>query len=410
MRGIAPILVFFFSIIITGLTSCAVIQKETIPLTGYLVHREGRSVVMDLGTSSGIRSGNLLLAFEVEEEINHPISQKTVRIRFRSTGTIQVEEVGECSSSGMIVSETDNVTRGQFLRVVSRGHAPNENWWEEAQIFEASLAKHASYVRSATSQKIETTHSMDGVESAMAYIPEGSFVMGDSFREGVYDEYPIHMVSLDAFYADVYEVTNTQYKVFLDANPRWSKALIQKEWHDGNYLAAWSGELPPSGKEQHPVVWISWYAADAYCEWLNKRLPTEAEWEKAARGGLEKAKYPRSNSISHNDANYAGLRQSDSWAETSPVGSFAPNSYGLHDVAGNVWEWCADWYDPGYYIHSRRQNPRGPVSGDLRTIRGGSFVTLAGDLRVSNRLALQPFRTNQDVGFRCVQDATTLRR
>jgi formylglycine-generating enzyme required for sulfatase activity/sugar lactone lactonase YvrE len=204
----------------------------------------------------------------------------------------------------------------------------------------------------------------------MALIPEGEFQMGSNYDE---TERPIHTVYLDAFYMDAYEVTNAQYKKFVDVNPQWSKDQIDERYHDGNYLKHWSENDYPSGEGDHPVRHISWYAAQAYAEWAGKRLPTEAEWEKAARGGLLGKKYPWGDDLSHDYTNYDGTGGTDIWIGTAPVGSFAPNGYGLYDVAGNVREWCADWYDENYYEGSPSENPTGPGWGIVRVKRGGSY-------------------------------------
>ena len=215
-------------------------------------------------------------------------------------------------------------------------------------------------------------------------IPAGTFQMGSNAREAFIDEQPVRTVDVGAFYMDKYEVTNAQYREFVLARPPWQKDRIAVELHDGNYLKHWVGNNYPSGKENHPVVYVSWYAAKAYAEWAGKRLPTEAEWEKAARGGLVSRKYPRGNSIDANGANY-GRRIGD----TVRVGGYPANDYGLYDMAGNVWEWCSGMYD----------NVK-----NSRVMRGGSWSVHALDVRVSFRGWDVPTFTNDDVGFRCVRD------
>lgn len=226
----------------------------------------------------------------------------------------------------------------------------------------------------------------------MALIPAGEFRMGD--EKGKDDARPVHLVYLDSFYMDVYEVTNGQYKKFVDAT---------------GHKAPWFWYDYTRDDTDYPVVGVSWNDAQAYCTWAGKRLPTEAEWEKAARGGLVGKKYPLGNVLSHNDTNYYGREGRDQWIYTAPVGSFAPNGYRLYDMSGNVWEWCEDWYDDwsneGYYIRSPKWNPAGPDLGTFRIVRGGSFVNGGEHLNVAYRNGrCPPTSIFKMVGFRCVQD------
>ena len=242
----------------------------------------------------------------------------------------------------------------------------------------------------------------------MVLIPAGNFQMGSN--NGNFDEDPVHTVYVDAFYMDVYEVTNAQYKDFVNVNPQWRKDRIPLEYHDGDYLKNWKGNNYPSGKDSHPVTHISWYAAMAYAKWADKRLPTEAEWEKGARSGLAEQTYPWGNSIDSSRANYS----SDN---TTPVGQYPPNAYGLYDMAGNVWEWCLDAYDGNFYAESPPQNPFSGTNGtnitsvvsnfksfkSSRVLRGGSWSTPAQNVRVANRHGLPPIVTGNVFGFRCVR-------
>ena len=251
----------------------------------------------------------------------------------------------------------------------------------------------------------KTIRGQDGAE--MVLIPAGEFQMGSN--DGQSREYPVHTVYVDAFYMDVHEVTNAQYKKFVDANPQWRKDRIADRFHDGNYLDHWNGNDYPSGKANHPVVRVPWYAAMAYAKWAGKRLPTEAEWEKAARGGLEGQKYPWGNTTNTNRANYG-----NNVGGTTPVGRYAPNGYGLHNMAGNVWEWCLDEYDEDFYKGSSRRNP---ISGGSiqsitdnytndrysRVLRGGSWGSFASDVRCARRNSFTPTFTNNYIGFRCAR-------
>ena len=243
--------------------------------------------------------------------------------------------------------------------------------------------------------------------STMVLIPAGEFQMGSN--DGDNDEKPVHTVYVDAFYMDKYEVTNAQYKRFVDANPEWRKDRINKRFHNGSYLKLWNGNNYPAGEADHPVVDVSWYAAMAYAEWAGKRLPTEAEWEKAARGGLKGQKYPWGNAIDANKANY-GRNVGD----TTPVGSYAANGYGLYDMAGNVWEWCLDEYDKSFYSGSPVRNPiAGADITDViqnytnvkssRILRGGSWYGTLQIVRVANRFNNTPSYTLFNFGFRCAR-------
>ena len=259
---------------------------------------------------------------------------------------------------------------------------------------------------------------LDGTSppEGMVLIPAGTFQMGSENADARDDEQPVHTVHLDAFYMDKYEVTNAQFKAFVDANPPWQKDNIDAKFHVGPYLDDWNGNDYPAGYANYPVVTVSWYAAMAYAAWAGKRLPTEAEWEYAARGGLAGQKYPWGNTISAADANYG-------WEirDTSSVGEYAANGYGLYDMAGNVWEWCLDEYDPDFYAASH--NSRNPLAGAAtikeiletftsiptylsRVLRGGSWACDAQDLRVAGRLRAPPTVTLVAVGFRCVRAAT----
>lgn len=253
----------------------------------------------------------------------------------------------------------------------------------------------------------ETIIGDDGAE--MVLIPAGEFLMGSDDDEASDNENPVHPVYVDAFYMDKYLVTNAQYKVFVDANPQWRKDLIPDAYHDRFYLHHWNGGSYPDGKGNHPVTYVSWYAAMAYARWAGKRLPTEAEWEKAARGGFVGMKYPWGNTIDENLANY-------DWniGDTTPVDRYMPNRYGLYDMSGNVWEWCFDAYDGNFYANPPPRNPvaGGQVGNEFtsvksnRVLRGGSWGSDARYLRVASRLRLSPTFSNVNSGFRCARAVT----
>ena len=239
----------------------------------------------------------------------------------------------------------------------------------------------------------------------MVLIPAGQFQMGSNHDKAKNDEQPVHTVHIDAFFMDEHEVTNLEYKEFLLENPRWQKSRIDTRFHDGDYLKHWAGNYFPSGKADHPVVYVSWYAAMAYAQWAGKRLPTEAEWEYAARGGLAGWEYPLGRTISYRHANLSSRKKA--------VGRYAANGYGLYDMAGNVKEWCLDEYDGEFYAQSR--DSRNPVSGaptlqwildNFTSIPTNSSRVMRGVApRVANRASEMPTFTFLS-GFRCVRAVT----
>jgi len=245
------------------------------------------------------------------------------------------------------------------------------------------------------------------------------FEMGSNYVHN--SEKPVHTVYLDAFYMDKYEVTNARYAKFLNEYGKNTDAagheLIDLS-HSG-YLIEKSGSVyrTKKGYEFHPVVVVTWYGAAAYAQFYGKRLPTEAQWEKAARGGLEGKKYPWGDEIDETKANcnYSsrGLTIKDMLKYLKPVGSFPPNGYGLFDMAGNVWEWCAAECDANYYSKSPKNNPTGPdtpirfVGSDFTSVkqervqRGGSWFDGC-SVRCTYRLDCVPTYWEVNVGFRCV--------
>ena len=250
--------------------------------------------------------------------------------------------------------------------------------------------------------------------AGMALIPAGEFQMGSNDAESDNDEQPVHTVYVDAFYMDETEVTNAQFKEFLIENPRWQKGRIDSRFASTSYLYFWSGNNYPSGMGNHPVDSVSWYAAMAYADWAGKRLPTEAEWERAARGGLVGNKYPHGNTLTARDANY-GKNVKD----TTAVGRYPVNAYGLYDMAGNVWEWCLDEYDADFYFTLPRHGvARNPLSGansvkwlldnftnikSSRVLRGGSWGNTERTVRVANRVSDAPTDSYNGNGFRCAR-------
>jgi formylglycine-generating enzyme required for sulfatase activity len=256
-----------------------------------------------------------------------------------------------------------------------------------------------SPVNAATARRL-TLATGPGDGALMVLIPEGDFFMGDPAGEDVhYDENPCHQVRLDAFWIDCYEVTNRLYKRFVDATGHRSP-FVETEWAQPYN---WTNNCYPPGTDEHPVVLVSWEDATAYAAWAGKRLPTEAEWEKAARGGLAKKRYPGGDAINEKQANH--FTSITAANELKPVGSFPANAYGLYDSSGNVWEWCSDWYLQTYYRRSPAANPQGPEEGAYRVFRGGSWVNRVEHLRCSERARNVPSHRSHIIGFRCARSA-----
>ena len=218
-----------------------------------------------------------------------------------------------------------------------------------------------------------------GVE--MVLVPESEFMMGSD--SGIDSEKPVHRVYLDAYYIDKFEVTNALYKACVDAEICDGPTNVSR-YNNSQYA-------------QHPVVYVDWEMAKTYCEWRGARLPTEAEWEKAARGADGRT-YPWGDEIDDTFANY-----NKNVGDTTPVGTYPKgvSPYGVYDMAGNVWEWVMDWYDGNYYAKSPDANPPGPERGDYRLLRGGSWVYSGEGARSAYRSWDLLWNSYDRLGFRC---------
>jgi len=229
----------------------------------------------------------------------------------------------------------------------------------------------------------------------MAYIPGDCFEMGDAFDEDAADELPVHTACLSSFDMDVHEVTNAEYAACVGAGGCTAPFISSSSTRASYYGAP--------AYDDFPVIFVTWNQATAYCSWMEKRLPTEAEWEDAARGGLSGKRYAWGDTIGGADANY--MDSGDPWDnDTSQVEYYAPNGYGLYDMAGNVYEWINDWFQLNYYSVSPTNDPPGPASGTSRGARGGGWDTTTDKLRAANRAGYGPTTQYNFIGFRCARD------
>jgi formylglycine-generating enzyme required for sulfatase activity len=248
-----------------------------------------------------------------------------------------------------------------------------------------------------------------------ARIPAGEFTMGAD--DGDEDERPAHRVFLDAFHLAVHPVTNEQYAAFVQQSghsvpavremPRMVGAAQESVFRELAAAYVWRSGEPPRDRGRHPVTLVTYADATMYCRWLGEkvgrlvRLPTEAEWERAARGGAEGRQYPWGDDIDPSRAHFLSDPALKRQRGTRAVGSFPPNAFDLYDMAGNVWEWVADWYRPDGYRYSDPRNPRGPSTGRLRLVRGGSWVTHdVLQLRCAHRHKVPPDTYAYSIGFR----------
>lgn len=236
----------------------------------------------------------------------------------------------------------------------------------------------------------------------LVLIPAGSYPMGVPVgdRDGGRDEYPRHVVDIAAFYIDKYEVTNARYLEFVKATDH---RVPQNPKNPTRNL--WEGVAIPESLADRPVVNVDWADANAYCTWAGRRLPTEAEWEKAAKGNHD-WRFPWGNVEPTNKH----LNFNQKWIgerTLMPVGSYesGKSPYGVYDMAGNVWEWVNDWYDAKYYEKSPAKNPPGPASGTKKVIRGAGWQNETPTVRIFTRVDSDPTIRNESTGFRCAMDA-----
>ena len=287
--------------------------------------------------------------------------------------------------------------------------------------------------------------SSDDATGAMVLLPGGHFLMGTEAADAYAQdgEGPVHAVQIDPFWVDRYAVSNARFLAFVAATGYVTEAeqfgwafvfagllpddfpptrrVAHAPWWRQVHGADWRHPEGPQSqigdRLTHPVVHVSWNDATAFCRWNGGRLPTEAEWEYAARGGLEQRRYPWGDDVEPDGAQRMNVWQgrfpslntcADGYYGTAPVDMYLPNAYGLYNMTGNVWEWCPDWFSARYYSHAPRGNPRGPRHGSQRVIRGGSYLchrSYSYRYRVAARAANSPDSATGDLGFRCIRAA-----
>ena len=306
-------------------------------------------------------------------------------------------KLGETQAGTLVV---ENVATGTYrVRAVKAGFKP---WEREIQV--AANQRLTVAIDIEGLRDVPTT--IKGEDRAdMVLIAAGEFWMGSD--DGDERSRPRRRVHLDGYYLDRYEVTNAQFKAFVQAQGYqrqdvWSPVGWQWRMKRSSLVESRYAREPKWNDPRQPVVGVSWYEADAYCRFAGKRLPTEAEWEKAARG-TEGRRYPWGSTFEPGRANTEEARN----GRTAAVGSYATgvSPYGIHDLVGNVAEWVVDRYRRDYYRTAPERNPTGPTVGDDRVVRGGSYDDDGKDAALSVRRSQSPEERTTKIGFRCAKDA-----
>ncbi len=293
----------------------------------------------------------------------------------------------------------------------------------------------------------EIHHADGGSTEGMIQLPGGAYLAGTESSEAwaTDGEGPVREVTVATFYIDATQVSNKQFTEFVEATGYkteaerfgWSyvfrtqvaksksrkastERVIGLEWWHKIDGADWRHPEGPGTqirrRMDHPVIHVSWNDAIAYCRWAGKRLPREAEWEYAARGGLVQKIYAWGDQLEPGGKHMCNIWQgdfpykdsaADGWAGTCPVKSYQPNGYGLYCVAGNVWEWCNDWFSPSYHLNGPRRDPKGPAFGERKVMKGGSYLchnSYCNRYRVAARTSNTPDSSTGNCGFRCARD------
>lgn len=301
----------------------------------------------------------------------------------------------------------DPIKRGEHIAFLQ--HSEERTEIEVESIPDNQISDVVAVERPLQETRYDTLPDDFDVPDDMVFIPAGEFQM-EGENGGFYIRDSTHTVNLNGYLIDIYPVTNAQFNTFLDANPQWQKKNIPRQFHDGNYLESLFGRSPLRDRADHPVVYVSWYAAMAYAEWIGKRLPTKAEWEMAARGGLHGNKYPWGDQINMTVANY-GMHV----GQTTSVKQYPPNEYGIYDMVGNVWEWCLDAHGDKtkYQSYDMIAEYIDNITKDFiqvkspRVVRGGSWASSERATQIPYCGWAAPNFTRYNYGFRCVKEVDT---
>ena len=340
-------------------------------------------------------------AFKNESSEFLKIQEQSIQQQFQKVENKGVEEVAHVSSKNEQKVKEEEVTKSftSNLRPILQTSQLER---PQTDIDPGAIFHINSSVKSYSPEPKDITN-IKPLLTDMIMIQGGSFNRGS--LDGNRDEMPKHQISLESFAIDIHPVSNEQFVRFLEVMGG------EKDTNHNDIIRLRDSRIKRSGGKlsiesgynKHPVVGVTWYGAVAYAKWVGKRLPTEAEWEVASRGGHEGLLYPTGSDIEKSQANFFS-------SDTTAVMSYAPNNYGLYDMAGNVYEWCYDWYGYNYYEASVQEpeNPQGPLQGVYRVLRGGCWKSLKEDLRCSRRHRNNPGTVNGTYGFRCAANTQVL--
>ncbi|MFC2049449.1 SUMF1/EgtB/PvdO family nonheme iron enzyme [Chlamydiota bacterium] len=328
---------------------------------------------------------------EKEESVLRPFIQRTVEQVVPAAAAIVHAEAPLAAVASHPTSFAD-------VKEMPKTAAPEQ---EASYVQQLSAMLNRDPVITQYQPEKKETRTIEPLQTEMVVIRGGHFMRGSNI--GNRDEMPAHKIDIESFAIDVHPVTNEQFVRLLEyvggeKDQNYNDLIRLKD----SRLSRSAGKLSiEPGYAKHPVVGVTWYGAALYAKWAGKRLPYESEWEIAVRGGRENDLYPTGEQIEKTQANFFS-------SDTTPVMSYAPNGYGLYDMVGNVYEWCQDWYGYNYYETSAVEpnNPKGPLQGVYRVLRGGCWKSLQDDLRCSHRHRNNPGTVNSTYGFRCAADTT----